>query len=127
MRNKKVQPLIGKELLKKVKKLGNVSREEKAIECGYYTLADNGQQRVSMVKFLNALIEAEGISLDNELPTETKKRGRSHNYRINVQSNGNLSIGKAYTEKMGLKPGDEFEVILGRKNIHLEQIDSIDS
>lgn len=123
MRNKKVQPLVGKELLKKVKKLGNVSREEKAIECGYYTLTDNGQKRVSMVKFLNALIEAEGISLDNELPVENKKRGRSANYRINVQSNGNLSIGKAYTEKMGLKPGDEFEVILGRKNIHLKQVE----
>ena len=122
MSNKNHHTLTGKELLKKVKKLGNVSREEKAIECGYYSLSDNGQKRVSMVKFLNALIEAEGINLDNENSLETKKRGRSANYRINVQSNGNLSIGKAYTEKMGLQPGDEFEVILGRKNIHLKQI-----
>jgi hypothetical protein len=123
MATKKQQPLIGKDLLKTVKKLGNVSREEKAIECGYYTLTDNGQKRVSMVKFLNALIEAEGISLDNETTIDSKKRGRSANYRINVQSNGNLSIGKAYTDKMGLKPGDEFEVVLGRKNIHLKQVD----
>lgn len=120
--SKKPQPLTGKELLKKVKKLGDVSREEKAIECGYYTLSGK-QKRVSMVKFLNALIEAEGISLDNDVNTETKKRGRSANYRINVQSNGNLSIGKAYTDKMGLKPGDEFEVVLGRKNIHLKQVE----
>lgn len=123
MPSKKIQPLTGKELLKKVKKLGNVSREEKAIECGYYNPTDNGQKRVSMVKFLNALIEAEGISLDNDSSIDTKKRGRSALYRINVQSNGNLSIGKAYTEQMGLKPGDQFEVILGRKNIHLKQID----
>jgi hypothetical protein len=123
MTTKKQQPLIGKDLLKTVKKLGNVSREEKAIECGYYTITDNDQKRVSMVKFLNALIEAEGISLDNETSIDTKKRGRSANYRINVQSNGNLSIGKAYTDKMGLKPGDEFEVVLGRKNIHLKQVD----
>ncbi|NCQ43200.1 MAG: AbrB family transcriptional regulator, partial [Cyanobacteria bacterium] len=87
------------------------------------TLGDNGQKRVSMVKFLNALIEAEGISLDNETSMDSKKRGRSANYRINVQSNGNLSIGKAYTDKMGLKPGDEFEVVLGRKNIHLKQVE----
>ena len=125
MPNKKKQALLGKELLKKVKKLGNVSREEKAIQCGYYTLNDQGQKRVSMVKFLNALIEAEGISLDNENALETKKRGRSANYRINVQSNGNLSIGKAYTTQMGLKPGDEFEVILGRKNIHLKQVEEV--
>ncbi|WP_373480134.1 AbrB family transcriptional regulator [Geminocystis sp.] len=123
MASKKQQPLIGKDLLKTVKKLGNASREEKAIECGYYTLGDNGQKRVSMVKFLNALIEAEGISLDNETSIDSKKRGRSANYRINVQSNGNLSIGKAYTDKMGLKPGDEFEVVLGRKNIHLKQVE----
>ncbi|MBL1210053.1 AbrB family transcriptional regulator [Geminocystis sp. GBBB08] len=123
MASKKQQPLVGKDLLKTVKKLGNVSREEKAIECGYYTLTDNGQKRVSMVKFLNALIEAEGISLDNESGIDSKKRGRSANYRINVQANGNLSIGKAYTDKMGLKPGDEFEVVLGRKNIHLKQVD----
>lgn len=122
MVNKKQQPLTGKDLLKTVKKLGNVSREVKAIECGYYTLADNGQKRVSMVKFLNALIEAEGINLDNETAIDSKKRGRSANFRINVQSNGNLSIGKAYTDKMGLKPGDEFEVVLGRKNIHLRQL-----
>ena len=121
----KITTLTGKDLLKKIKKLGNVSREEKAIECGYYTLTDDGQKRVSMVKFLNALIEAEGINLDSENSSETKKRGRSANYRINVQSNGNLSIGKAYTQKMGLKPGDEFEVILGRKNIHLKQIENV--
>ena len=125
MPHKKNTTLTGKDLLKKVKKLGNISREEKAIECGYYTLTDNGQKRVSMVKFLNALIEAEGINLDNENSLETKKRGRSANYRINVQSNGNLSIGKAYTKKMGLKPGDEFEVILGRKNIHLKQVEEV--
>lgn len=122
MATKKQQPLTGKELLKTVKKLGNVSREVKAIECGYYTLTDNSQKRVSMVKFLNALIEAEGINLDNETAIDSKKRGRSANFRINVQSNGNLSIGKAYTDKMGLKPGDEFEVVLGRKNIHLRQL-----
>jgi len=124
MSSENQEPLTGKDLLKKVKKMGNASREEKAIECGYYTFADNGQKRVSMVKFLNALIEAEGISLDSDNITETKgRRGRTANYRINVQSNGNLSIGKAYTEKMNLKPGDEFEVVLGRRNIHLRQVD----
>jgi hypothetical protein len=123
MSNKNKKVLTGKELLKKVKKMGDVSREEKAIECGYYTLADNGQKRVSMVKFLNALIEAEGITLDSGNTAEQKgRRGRTANYRINVQSNGNLSIGKAYTDKMNLQPGDEFEVILGRKNIHLRQL-----
>jgi hypothetical protein len=35
-------------------------------------------------------------------------------------------IGSTYTQKMGLKPGDEFEIKLGYKHIHLIQIDSDD-
>jgi hypothetical protein len=36
-----------------------------------------------------------------------------------VQSNGNLLVGSAYTKQLGLKPGDEFIVTLGRKHIKL--------
>lgn len=119
------EPLIGLELLKKVKKLGDISREEKAILCGYYTINDDGQKRVNKIKFLNALMEAEGIKLDTN-SNGRSNAGRIANYRISVQSNGNLLIGSAYTKKMGLKTGDEFEITIGRKNIHLKQID-IDS
>lgn len=118
-------PLVGLDLLKKVKKLGDISREEKALVCGYFTLNEDGQKRVNKIKFLNALIEAEGIKLDTN-SNRKSKAGRVANYRISVQSNGNLLIGSAYTKKMGLKPGDEFEITLGRKNIRLKQIDSYD-
>jgi hypothetical protein len=33
--------------------------------------------------------------------------------------NGNLLVGKAYTALLDLKPGDEFEIKLGRKQIQL--------
>jgi hypothetical protein len=36
-----------------------------------------------------------------------------------VQFNGNLMVGKAYTAQLGLQPGDEFEIKLGRKQIKL--------
>ena len=36
-----------------------------------------------------------------------------------MQFNGNLMVGKAYTAKLGLEPGDEFEIKLGRKQIQL--------
>ncbi|NEP28504.1 AbrB-like transcriptional regulator, partial [Moorena sp. SIO3I6] len=35
----------------------------------------------------------------------------------------NLLIGSAYTKQMGLEPGDQFEITLGRKHIHLKQLD----
>ena len=36
-----------------------------------------------------------------------------------VQGNGNLLIGKAYTAMLDLKPGDNFEIKLGKKAIRL--------
>jgi hypothetical protein len=115
------EPLTGLELVEKVKQLGNLSKEEKARECGYYTMTKNGIERVNMMKFLNALIDAEGIDLDSSANGQGRG-GRSASYRISVQSNNNLLIGSAYTKKMGLKPGDEFEITLGRKHIHLKQV-----
>ena len=115
------QPLVGSTLINKVKELGNLSKEEKAKKCGYYTVTKNGVQRVNMMKFLNALIDAEGIELDSTSNGQGRG-GRSASYRISVQSNGNLLIGSAYTKKMGLQQGDEFEITLGRKHIHLRQI-----
>ncbi|NJL82255.1 MAG: AbrB family transcriptional regulator [Chloroflexaceae bacterium] len=115
-------PLTGEDLVKKVRELGNLSKEEKARACGYYTVTKNGIERVNMMKFLNALIDAEGIELDSS-PNGQGRGGRSASYRISVQSNGNLLIGSAYTKKMGLQPGDEFEITLGRKHIHLRQLD----
>lgn len=115
------KPLVGSTLIDKVKELGNLSKEEKAKECGYYTVTKNGVERVNMMKFLNALIDAEGIELDSTSNGQGRG-GRSASYRISVQSNGNLLIGSAYTKKMGLKQGDEFEITLGRKHIHLRQI-----
>jgi hypothetical protein len=122
--NKKaeMEPLTGTALLEKVKQLGNLSKEEKAKACGYSTQTKNGVERVNMMKFLNALIDAEGIELDGK-QASNGRGGRSASYRIGVQSNGNLLIGAAYTKQMGLKPGDEFEISLGRKHIHLRQID----
>jgi hypothetical protein len=123
-KKKKSEPLTGEALLQKVKELGNLSREEKAKACGYYTTTKNGTERVSMMKFYNALIEAEGVELDGKQQRMNGRGGRSASYRISVQSNGNLLIGSAYTKQMDLHPGDEFEISLGRKHIHLKQLDS---
>lgn len=121
---KKIEPLTGEALLKKVKDLGNLGKEEKAKACGYYSITKDGAERVSMMKFLNALIDAEGIELDGKTRNGNGRGGRSASYRISVQSNGNLLIGSAYTKQMDLKPGDEFEISLGRRHIHLKQVNA---
>ncbi|MEY3332643.1 MAG: hypothetical protein RLZZ176_943 [Cyanobacteriota bacterium] len=122
-KQKKIEPLVGEELLAKVKELESLSKDEKAKQCGYYTVTKNGIERVNMMKFLNALIDAEGIQLDSS-PSANGRGGRSASYRISVQSNGNLLIGAAYTKQMNLQPGDEFVITLGKKHIRLRQVDS---
>lgn len=120
-----VKPLTGQELIDKVKELDSYSREEKAKACGYYSLTKSGAPRVNMMKFMNALIAAQGIQFDS--PQNGNGRGgRSASYRISVQANGNLLIGAAYTKQMNLKPGDEFEITLGRKHIKLKQVGADD-
>lgn len=115
-------PLKGEALLKRVRELENLPREEKAKACGYYTMMGDGNERLNMMKFLNALIDAEGIELDSRSSNGHSRGGRSASYRISVQANGNLLIGAAYTKKMELNPGDEFEISLGRRHIHLKQL-----
>lgn len=122
-KKKKTEPLMGEALLQKVKELGSRSKEEKARDCGYYTVTKSGVERVNMMKFYNALIDAEGLELDGKT-SGNGRGGRSASYRISVQSNGNLLIGAAYTKQMELNPGDEFEISLGRKHIRLKQVDA---
>jgi AbrB-like transcriptional regulator len=121
-RKKRNEPLTGEALLAKVKELEQYSKEEKAKECGYYTITKNDVVRVNMMKFYNALLEAKEIEIDGK-QSGNGRGGRSASYRISVQANGNLLIGAAYTKQMELKPGDEFEISLGRKHIRLKQVD----
>jgi AbrB family looped-hinge helix DNA binding protein len=117
-------PLTGKALLQKVKELAHLPRREKAERCGYYTVGKNNQTRVNLADFLEALLEAEGTSLNVEGAKDG--RGREPTYRVSVHKNGQIVIGSTYTEKMGLKPGDEFEIKLGYKHIHLIQLSNDD-
>ena len=54
------------------------------------------------------------------------KGGRKLSYVATVQGNGNLLIGKAYRALLYMKPGDEFEIKLGRKQIRLTPVGGSD-
>ncbi len=114
-------PLEGKVLLQKVKELSDIPRRQRAKECGYYTIGKNGKERVNLTAFYDAVLAAKGVPLD---PERTKDgRGREATFRVSVHKNNQIVIGSSYTEKMGLKPGDEFEIKLGYKHIHLRQLE----
>ena len=115
-------PLTGKALLNKVKELFHLPRRETAKRCGYYSVTKNNLDRVNLTDFYDAVLEARGIALNPEGSKDG--RGREATYRVSVHKNGQIVIGSTYTESMGLKSGDEFEIKLGYKHIHLIQVDA---
>ena len=114
------EQLTGKSLLQKIK-ISNLPKRELAKECGYYSVIKDGEVRVNIGDFYDAVLAAKGIALEPK--SEKDGRGREATYRVTVHQNGQIVIGSSYTELMGLKPGDEFEIKLGHKHIRLIQID----
>jgi hypothetical protein len=110
--------LTGSELLAKVKELGDASKSDLVRACGYVSSKKDGNERLNFTAFYEALLEAKGLSLGSD-GAGKGKAGRKLSYVATVQGNGNLLIGKAYTAMLDLKPGDEFEIKLGRKQIKL--------
>jgi hypothetical protein len=110
--------LTGSDLLAKVKELGDVSKSDLVRSCGYLSTKKDGTERLNFTAFYEALLEAKGVTL-GESGQGRGKAGRKLSYETKVQFNGNLLVGKAYTAQLGLQPGDEFEIKLGRKQIKL--------
>ena len=109
--------LVGQELLAKVKDAGDGSKSDLVKACGYVSKKKDGSDRLNFTAFYEALLEAKGVRLGEG--SGVGKGGRKLSYVATVQGNGNLLIGKAYTVMLDLKPGDDFEIKLGRKQIRL--------
>lgn len=121
-----MEELTGKDLLKKVKELQqtvpNPARRELARLCGYSKTTKKGEERINVTKFYEALLEAKGLNVGSEEQSK-KRRGREATFKVVVQKNGQILIGSTYAKSMGLEPGDEFNIKLGYKHIHLVKCD----
>ena len=114
--------LTGSDLLNKVKDLGDIRKSDLVRACGYFSTKKDGGERLNFTAFYEALLEAKGVSLGVSGVGSVGTGGRKLSYVAAVQGNGNLLIGKAYTALLDLKPGDEFEIKLGRKQIRLTPV-----
>jgi len=110
--------LTGADLLAKVKDLGDISKSDLVRACGYVSQKKDGSERLNFTAFYEALLNAKGLDLGSGGP-KGRRGGRKLSYSTKIQFNGNLMVGKAYTAMLDLKPGDEFEIKLGRKMIRL--------
>jgi hypothetical protein len=119
--------LTGSDLLLKVKELGDVSKSELVRSCGYVSTKKDGTERLNFTAFYEALLDAKGMNIGTSGRGKgSGKRGRDLSFQAKVQFNGNLMVGKAYTAQLGFKPGDEFEIKLGRQQIRLVPLGSED-
>lgn len=119
--------LTGADLLAKVKELGEVSKSELVRSAGYVSTKKDGSERLNFTAFYEALLEAKGVNLGSSSGGQAVgKGGRKLSYIATVQGNGNLLVGKAYTALLDLKPGDEFELKIGRKQIRLVPVGAED-
>jgi hypothetical protein len=119
-------PLTGTDLLAKVKELGDASKSDLVRAAGYVSTKKDGSERLNFTAFYEALLEAKGVGFGGD-SSGTGRPGRKLSFTTKVQFNGNLMVGKAYTALLGLEPGDEFEIKLGRKQIRLIPAGSADS
>ncbi len=111
--------LTGSHLLAKVQELGDVSKSDLVRAAGYLSTKKDGSERLNFTAFHEALLEAKGVSLGDGGGSCKGKACRSLSYAAKVQFDGNLLARKAYTGLLDLKPGDEIEIKLGKKQIRL--------
>jgi AbrB-like transcriptional regulator len=116
----KIVPLTGRALKTKLKELSHLKKSETAKACGYYSVAKDGTIKVNLTKFYDAVLHSQGINIDDK--PKADGRGREASYKATVHQNGQILIGAAYTRALDLVPGDEFEIKVGYKNIHLKAI-----
>ena len=108
--------LVGKELLEKSKLLSKKSEEEIARGCGY--IGPSG--RVLRKSFYRAYIEAKYGKSSKRIGAgrsgNKSSRGRQAEFKTKVHGNGNLLIGHSYTKKLGLTPGQEFQIHIKKES-----------
>ena len=118
--------LQGDQLLAKLDQLQGLSRSELVRACGYATSSVDGREHLHFTDFYEAVLEAKGVHLPGQagrLRTHRSAQGRQLSFNTRVHFNGNLMVGRAYTEKLQLKPGDQFRIHLHDGEIRLTPLD----
>jgi len=118
--------LTGADLLAMVKELGDASKAELVRAAGYLSTKKDGTERLNYTAFYEALLEAKGMNLGERSGKEPLRPGRKLSYATKVQFNGNLMVGRAYTDLLYLKPGAAYEIKLGRRQIRLVPVGASD-
>lgn len=109
-----VPMLTGQELLSFVKANPDMDQNELARETGYVKTTEKGTERLLINKFHEALLAAKGLKLK-----ANKKPGKAARFMTTVHRTGVILVGKTYSEKFGVEPGDELQIVIEDDAIRL--------
>ena len=106
--------LTGQELLAFVKANGDIDQSELAREAGYMRVADSGKERIMAKQFCEALLEAKGVAIK-----VGRRPGKTAQFETTVHKTGVILIGKTYSQKFGVEPGDVLDIVISEDAIRL--------
>jgi hypothetical protein len=106
--------LTGQDLLSFVKANADMDQAELAREAGYVKTTEKGTERLLINKLHEALLEAKGVKLKT-----SKKPGKAAQFVTTVHRTGVILVGKTYSEKFGVEPGDELKIVIEDDAIRL--------
>lgn len=106
--------LVGERLIAFVRDNEELNQMELAKGAGYVRLTKTGKEQILVKQFYNALLAAKGMPISvGKLP------GKAAQYETTVHKNGVILLGKTYSEKFGLKPGDALQILVEDEAIRL--------
>lgn len=106
--------LVGKELLDLVVSHEDLNQTELARAAGYVRSTKAGKEQVLVKQFYNALLRAQGVAI-----AVGKAPGKVAQYQTTVHRSGVILLGRTYSQKFNLKPGDELEILIEDDAIRL--------
>lgn len=99
--------LTGSTLLSFVKENDTLNQQELAAKAGYTRTTKTGRQQILVKQFYNALLSAQGY----EIPVG-KAPGKVAAYETTVHRSGVILLGKTYSQRFGLEPGDVLDIVM---------------
>lgn len=106
--------LTGQELVAFVKANGEMDQSELARETGYTRVAANGKERIMSKQLYQALLEAKGVAIK-----VGRRPGKAAQFETTVHKTGVILIGKTYSQKFGVEPGDVLDIVISEDEIRL--------
>lgn len=99
--------LVGQELIAYVQQHELLNQTELARGAGYVRVNKSGRSQVQIKEFYNALLAAKGLAI-----AVGKAPGKPAMFETSVHKSGIVVLGRAYSQRMGVKPGDVLDIVI---------------